>query len=83
MAGTLTASSFSTGSAEGVTVTQANSDLLAQLQGVEEQLSLARSTYRNDTPRMLSLTALRTRLAGQLRSNQLEALDTALKLNAN
>ena len=83
MAGTLTASSFSTGSAEGVTITQANSDLLAQLQGVEEQLSLARSTYRNDTPRMLSLTALRTRLADQLRSNQLEALDTALKLNAN
>ena len=83
MAGTLTSSSFSTGSAEGVTVTQANSDLLAQLQGVEEQLSLARSTYRNDTPRMLSLTALRTRLAAQLRSNQLQALDTALKLNAN
>ena len=83
MAGTLQASSFSTGSAEGVTVTQANSDLLAQLQGVEEQLSLARSTYRNDTPRMLSLTALRTRLAAQLRSNQLQALDTALKLNAN
>ena len=83
MAGTLQASSFSTGSAEGVTVTQANSDLLAQLQGVEEQLSLARSTYRNDTPRMLSLTALRTRLAAQLRSNQLQAHDTALTLNAN
>ena len=82
MAGTLTSSSFSTGSDSGVTVTQANSDLLAQLQSVEEQLSLARSTYRNDTPRMRSLTALRTRLAGQLRSNQLEALDTALKLNA-
>ena len=82
MAGTLTSSSFSTGSDSGVTVTQANSDLLAQLQSVEEQLSLARSTYRNDTPRMRSLTALRTRLAGQLRSNQLEALDTALKLNS-
>ncbi|MCP9914185.1 polysaccharide biosynthesis tyrosine autokinase [Cyanobium sp. BA20m-14] len=82
MAGTLTASSFS-GAVEGVTIAQANSDLIAQLQGVEEQLSLARSTYRNDTPRMLSLTALRTRLAGQVRSNQLEALDTALKLNAN
>ncbi|MCP9909351.1 polysaccharide biosynthesis tyrosine autokinase [Cyanobium sp. BA20m-p-22] len=82
MAGTLTSSGFSTVSDSGVTVTQANGDLLAQLQGVEEQLSLARSTYRSDTPRMQSLTALRTRLAGQLRSNQLEALDTALRLNA-
>ena len=82
MSGTLTSSNFSTGSDAGVTVTQSNSDLLAQLQSVEEQLGQARSTYRNDTPRMLSLTALRTRLAGQLRSNQLEALDTALNLNA-
>ena len=82
MAGTLTASGFSTASAEGVTVTQANSDLLGQLRSVEEQLSLARSTYRNDTPRILSLAALHTRLAGQLRSNQLQALDTSLKLNS-
>jgi polysaccharide biosynthesis transport protein len=82
VAGTLTSSGFSTVSDSGVTVTQANGDLLAQLQSVEEQLSLARSTYRSDTPRMQSLTALHARLAGQLRSNQLEALDTALKLNA-
>ena len=82
MAGTLTSSGFSTGSDAGVTVSQSNSDLLAQLQSVEEQLGQARSTYRNDTPRMLSLTALRTRLAGQLRSNQLDAIDTALNLNA-
>ena len=82
MAGTLTSSSFSTGTEDGITVTQANSDLLAQLQSVEEQLSLARSTYRGDTPRVQSLSAMRTRLSGQLRSNQLEALDTALKLNA-
>lgn len=82
MAGTLTSSNFSTDSTAGITVTQANSDLLAQLRSVEEQLSLARSTYRSDTPRMQSLTAMRTRLAGQLRSNQLEALDTALRLNA-
>lgn len=82
MAGTLISSSFSSGSDAGVTVTQANSDLLAQLQSVEEQLSLARSTYRSDTPRMRSLTALRTRLADQLRSNQLQAIDTALTLNA-
>ena len=67
----------------GVTVTQANSDLLSQLQSVEQQLSQARSTYRSDTPRVQSLSALSTRLAGQLRSNQLEALDTALQLNAN
>ena len=82
LAGTLTSSGFSTGLDSGVTVTQANGDILAQLKSVEEQLSLARSTYRSDTPRMQSLTALHARLAGQLRSNQLEALDTALKLNA-
>ncbi len=82
LAGTLTSSSFSTGSVAGITVSQANSDLLSQLQSVEQQLVQARSTYRNDTPRMQSLTALRTRLSDQLRSNQLEALDTALKLNA-
>ena len=93
--GKLTSSSFSTGSGSagggtaegggdgGVTVTQSNSDLLSQLQSVEQQLSEARSTYRSDTPRVQSLSALSTRLAGQLRSNQLEALDTALQLNAN
>ncbi len=83
MDGTLISSSFSTGSGEGITVTQSNSDLLAQLQSVEQQLSQARSTYRNDTPRMRSLTAMRTKLAEQLRGNQLSAIDTALKLNAN
>ncbi len=96
LAGNLNASSFSTGGNQsgggstgsgasdnaGVTVTQANSDLLSQLQSVEQQLSQARSTYRSDTPRVQSLSALRTRLAGQLRSNQLEALDTSLELNA-
>jgi capsular exopolysaccharide synthesis family protein len=91
LAGNLNASSFSTGSsagnssngaAAGVTVTQANSDLLAQLQSVEQQLSQARSTYRSDTPRVQTLSALRTRLAGQLRNNQLEALDTSLQLSA-
>lgn len=95
LAGNLNASSFSTGGSEGnsgggagsgdnagVTVTQANSDLLAQLQSVEQQLSQARSTYRSDTPRVQTLSELRTRLAGQLRTNQLEALDTSLQLNA-
>lgn len=83
-AGNLNASSFSTGASEDsrVTVTQANSDLLAQLQSVEQQLSQARSTYRSDTPRVQTLSELRTRLAGQLRTNQLEALDISLWLNA-
>jgi len=82
IAGTLTSSSFSTGDVDGVTVSQSNSDLLAQLQNVEQQLSSARGTYLSSTPRVQSLSALRDRLAEQLGSNQVEALDTALKLNA-
>jgi len=82
ISGALTSSSFSTGAADGVTVSQANSDLLAQLQSVEQQLSLARATYLGSTPRVQSLSSLRNRLADQLRANQVEAIDTALMLNA-
>jgi polysaccharide biosynthesis transport protein len=83
--GRLTAANFSGDSsqADGVVVTQARSDLLGQLESVQEQLTEARSAYRSDSPRVLNLIALRNRLAAQRRSQQLEALDTALALNAN
>jgi capsular exopolysaccharide synthesis family protein len=96
-AGRLTAANFSTGggsspsssttpgtsgSSDGVSVTQARSDLLDQLQSVEQQLAQARATYRGDAPRVQNLVALRNRLASQRRGQQLEAVDTALSLNA-
>jgi len=95
-AGRLTAANFSSGSgnngtasaggsaasADGVSVTQARSDLLDQLQSVEQQLAQARSVYRSDAPRVQNLVGLRNRLGEQRRSQQLEAVDTALALNA-
>jgi capsular exopolysaccharide synthesis family protein len=90
--GRLTAANFSSvatgavggasGQIDGVSVTQARSDLLDQLQSVEQQLAEARSVYRSDSPRVQNLVALRNRLAGQRRSQQLEAVDTSLALNA-
>jgi capsular exopolysaccharide synthesis family protein len=90
--GRLTAANFSSGAtgaaggaagqADGVSVTQARSDLLDQLQSVEQQLAEARSVYRSDSPRVQNLVTLRNRLAGQRRSQQLEAVDTSLDLNA-
>ena len=90
--GRLTAANFSSGATgaaggasgqiDGVSVTQARSDLLDQLQSVEQQLAEARSVYRSDSPRVQNLVALRNRLAGQRRSQQLEAVDTSLDLNA-
>ncbi|MCP9903219.1 polysaccharide biosynthesis tyrosine autokinase [Cyanobium sp. BA5m-10] len=84
VAGRLTAANFSTGASgqgDGVSVTQARSDLLDQLQSVEQQLAEARSVFRSDSPRVQNLVALRNRLAGQRRSQQLEAVGTALALN--
>lgn len=90
--GRLTAANFSSGGTaaasgaagqiDGVSVTQARSDLLDQLQSVEQQLAEARSVYRSDSPRVQNLVALRNRLAGQRRSQQLEAVGTSLSLNA-
>ncbi len=83
--GRLTAANFTgdSGQSDGVNVTQARSDLLGQLESVQEQLTKARSAYRSDSPRVQNLLALRNRLADQRRSQQLEAVDTALAFNAN
>ena len=75
------ASSSAGASADGISVTQARSDLLDQLQSVEQQLAQTRSVYRSDSPRVQSLVALRNRLAEQRRDQQLQAVDTALSLN--
>ena len=63
-------------------MTQARSDLLDQLQSVEQQLAQARAVYRGEAPRVQNLVALRNRLVSQHRGQQLEAVDTALSLNA-
>lgn len=83
--GQLNAGNFSvgagSGSSDGVTVTQADADLLDQLRDVEQKLTQARSVYRADSPRVRDLEVFRTQLSRQLRSTQLEAIDTALALN--
>ena len=79
--GRLTAANFIS-QADGVSVTQARSDLLDQLQTVEQQLTEARSVYRSDSPRVQNLVTLRNRLSNQRRSQQLEAVDTSLDQNA-
>lgn len=95
-AGRLTAANFATsggsdgssatpglaGSSDGVSVTQARSDQLDQLQAVEQQLAQARAVYRADSARVQNLVALRNRLGRQLQGQQLQAVDTALALNA-
>lgn len=92
--GRLTAANFSSGGSaagssqsgsggnDGVSVTQARSDLLDQLQSVEQQLAQARAIYRGESARVHNLVALRNRLANQRRGQQLDAVDTALNLNA-
>jgi succinoglycan biosynthesis transport protein ExoP len=81
--GSAPAASASGGSGgDGVSVTQAKSDQLDQLQSVEQQLAQARAVYRSDSPRIRNLVELRNRLTSQLRSEQLRAVDTALSLNA-
>jgi polysaccharide biosynthesis transport protein len=83
LSGRLSVANFtSTGGEDGVTVTQARSDLLDQLQTVEKELAEARSIYPSDSPGVKNLVALRNRLSSQLRSQQLEAVDTSLDLNA-
>ena len=94
-AGRLTAANFASGggpsggsgstgaqSGDNVSVTQARSDQLDQLQTVEQQLAQARAVYRSDSARVRNLVELRNRLASQLQNRQLEAVDTALSLNA-
>ena len=44
---------------DGVSVTQAKSDQLDQLQSVEQQLAQARAVYRSDSPRIRNLVELR------------------------
>ena len=82
-AGRLSVANFtSAGGEDGVTVTQARSDLLDQLKTVEEELAEARSIYPSDSPGVQNLVGVRNRLSSQLRSQQLEAVDTSLDLNA-
>ena len=94
-AGTLTARSFeeaigtgpSTSGAgntnQGLSVTGTNQILLQELTKVEQQLAETRSRFSASSSMVRGLTARRNALLPLLRSNQLEAVDTALSLNAN
>lgn len=80
--GSADSSAGGVGGGDGVAVSQADSDKLQQLQQLDSDLAKARSVYRDDAPRLRSLVAQRAQLMAELRANQLEALDTALSLNA-
>ena len=92
-AGSLTARSFeeaigtgpsSAGSVnQGLSVTGTNQILLQELTKVEQQLAETRSRFSPSSAMVRGLTARRNALLPLLRSNQLEAVDAALSLNAN
>ena len=94
-AGTLTARSFeeaigtgpstsgSGGANQGLSVTGTNQILLQELTKVEQQLAETRSRFSASSSMVRGLTARRNALLPLLRSNQLEAVDAALSLNAN
>ena len=93
LAGSLTARSFeeaigtgpsSAGSGnQGLSVTGTNQILLQELTKVEQQLAETRSRFSPSSSMVRGLTARRNALLPLLRSNQLEAVDAALSLNAN
>jgi len=93
VAGTLSARGFeeaiSTGSAgsttatgSGLAVSGRNQSLLQQLGKVEQELADARSRFAPSASMVRGLEARRAALLPLLRSNQLEAVDAALGLNA-
>ena len=88
LAGTLTARSFEEaigggGGIQGLSVTGPNQLLLQELTKVEQQLAETRSRFSPSSSMVRGLTARRNALLPLLRSNQLEAVDVALSLNAN
>lgn len=93
LSGTLTARGFEEaigtgpsgagGINQGLSVTGSNQILLQELTKVEQQLAETRSRYSSSSSMVRGLSARRNALLPLLRSNQLEAVDTALSLNAN
>jgi len=94
LAGNLTARSFEEvigtgprnsggGVNQGLSVTGTNQILMQELTKMEQQLAETRSRFSPSSAMVRGLTARRNALLPLLRSNQLEAVDAALSLNAN
>ena len=78
----ITTNSFSEGRGQGLAVSDADQHLLQQLIQVETELAEARSKYTPSSSMVQSLQARLDQLQPLLRSEQLEAVDAALNLNA-
>ena len=70
------------GAAQGLAVSDADQSLLQQLIQVESELAEARSKYQPTSSMVQSLQARLDQIQPLLRSNQLDAVDAALSLNA-
>ncbi|MFS6828119.1 GumC family protein [Cyanobium sp. ATX-6F1] len=60
-----------------------NQALLDELQRLEQEIAEARSRYQPNSPVLVSLLAARDQLKPQLQRKQMEAVDAALRQNAN
>jgi len=67
---------------QGLAISDRDQSLLQQMQTLEGELAAARGTYRANSSRVRSLEARLAQLQPLLRTNQLEAVDAALALNA-
>lgn len=72
-----------TGSGGGLSVVDANQSLLEQLTKLDEELADARARFTPGSSIVRGLEARRQQLLPLLRRNQLEAVDSALSLNAS
>ncbi len=70
------------GSSQGLNIADANQGLLEQLTKLEEQLADARARYTPSSSIVQGLESRRRQLLPLLHRNQLEAVDSALSLNA-
>lgn len=78
-----TGSGGDSGGGGGVSITSRSQSMLEQLADLEKQLAEARARYTPSSSMVRGLQARRDRLAAQVRSSQIEAVDAALALNAN
>ncbi len=79
--GTLTARGFKKEMNDGLSISDFDQGLLQQLINVENELASARSKYTNNSSVIKGLKLRLKQIQPVLLKNQLEAVDTALKLN--
>lgn len=73
----------STGGGNNLAANLPNQALLDELQRIEQEIAEARSRYRPNSPVLLSLLAARDQLRPQLQRKELDAVNAALRQNAN